>query len=405
MPRPRPLVLVDATLLRTVTGFYGMGRFAYDLLLGLAETRREWDERLSIATVTRLRLPSRFELSQDLAVAADEAIAERGRVDYYEAANRRRLLLGAAAHRVGASLVHMTQEAGSPLVLRVPRLATCHDLIPLVYPREYLAGGADDGLALGWRTEHAKRFAKDARRYRRAARIVAISERTKRDLVEILHVDPSSIDVVHNGVDLSRFEGATAEDDAARRKAIGVGRVPYAVYVGACDWRKNLPGLFAATNRARREVEVELVWAGRIEPSENERVEREAREAGVRPSLRQLGFVADADLPALYRGAVAHVFLSRLEGFGLTVVEAMASGCPVIVARGSATDEIAGDAGIVVDPDDIEGAGAALARLCRDPDERARRIALGRVRARQFDRANMARGYVESYLRALRTAT
>jgi glycosyltransferase involved in cell wall biosynthesis len=401
MPSPRPVVLVDATLLRTVTGFYGMGRFAYDLLHGLAQTRADWQGRLSIATVTRLRLPARFTTSEDLAAAADEAIAERGTVDYHETLARRRLLLGAAAHRAGASLVHMTQEAGAPIVLRLPRIATCHDIIPLVYPREYIGGDPDDGLALAWRTAYARRFAKDLRRYRRAARVVAISERSRDDLVTILGVARARVDVVPNGVDLTRFEGATSADDAARRAALGVGRRPYAVYVGACDWRKNLPGVFAAVNRARREVDLELVWAGRVERHEAERIEREAREAGIRPHLRRLGFVSDADLPALYRGAVAHVFLSRLEGFGLTVVEAMASGCSVVVGRGSATDEIAGDAGIIVDPEDVESAGAALARLAREPDERARLVALGRARARHFDRARMALGYVESYLRAL----
>jgi glycosyltransferase involved in cell wall biosynthesis len=401
MTSPRPVVLVDATLLRTVTGFYGMGRFAYDLLHGLEQTRAEWEGRLRVATVTRLSLPARFEVRDDLAAAADEAIAERGSVDYVHALYLRRLLLGAAARRAGAGAVHMTQEAGSPVVLRVPRIATCHDVIPLVYPRKYLGGDPDARVPLTWRTEHAKRLGKDLRRYRRAARVVAISDRSKRDLVDLLRVDPAKIDVVHNGVDLSRFVDPAPGDDEARRARLGVGRRPYVVYVGACDWRKNLPGLFMAVNRARRDVDLDLVWAGRLERHEAERVEREAREAGVRPNLRRLGFVSDADLPALYRGAVAHVFLSRLEGFGLTVVEAMASGCPVVVGRGSATDEIAGDAGLIVDPEDVEGAAAAIVKLHGDEGERARLVALGRARARHFDRARMARGYVESYLRTL----
>ena len=265
MTSPRPVVLVDATLLRTVTGFYGMGRFAYDLLHGLEQTRGEWEGRLRIATVTRLALPARFDTREDLAAAADEAIAERGSVDYHHALHLRRLFLGAAARRAGAGLVHMTQEAGSPIVLRVPRLATCHDIIPLVYPRHYLGGDPDALLPIAWHRERAKRIGKDLRRYRRAARVVAISDRSKRDLVELLDVDPARIDVVHNGVDLSRFVDPAPGDDEARRARIGVGRRPYVVYVGACDWRKNLPGLFAAVHRARRDVDLDLVWAGRLE--------------------------------------------------------------------------------------------------------------------------------------------
>lgn len=401
MKDARPVVLVDATLLRTVTGFYGMGRFAFDLLHGLEETRAEWEPRVRIATVTRLGLPGGFDVREDLAAAADEAMAVRGEHDYVYTLYLRRLLLGAAARRAGAGLVHMTQEAGSPVVLRVPRIATCHDVIPLVFPREYLGGHPDALVPIAWKAEHAKRFGKDLRRYRRAARVVAISDRSKRDLVDILGVDAAKIDVVHNGVDLSRFAQPTPGDDEARRARLGLGRRPYVVYVGACDWRKNLAGLFAAVRRARRDVDLEVVWAGRLERSEAQRMDRLAREAGVGESLRRLGFVADADLGAVYRGAVAHAFLSRLEGFGLTVVEAMASGCPVVVGRGSATDEIAGDAGIIVDPDDVEGAAAAIVALARDPSERTRRIELGRERARHFARARMARGYVESYLRAL----
>jgi len=117
--------------------------------------------------------------------------------------------------------------------------------------------------------------------------------------------------------------------------------------------------------------------------------------------VRFLGFVADADLAALYRAAVALLFLSRLEGFGLPVAEAMAAGCPAIVSRASGSDEVAGDSGIVVDADDTPAAAKAISRLARSPEHRAELGRRGRARVPTFDRREMARGYVKSYLAAL----
>src|SRR4029079_12581403 len=114
-----------------------------------------------------------------------------------------------------------------------------------------------------------------------------------------------------------------------------------------------------------------------------------------------VGFVAERDMPGLYRRAVAHLFLSRLEGFGFSVVEAMAAGCPVIVARGSATDLVAGDAAIIVDADDPGAAGRAIVELASDPRARQSRIDLGRERARFFDRNRMAREYADLYKRIM----
>src|SRR5262249_36156489 len=110
-----------------------------------------------------------------------------------------------------------------------------------------------------------------------------------------------------------------------------------------------------------------------------------------------LGFITDEELAVLYRAATAHLFVSRLEGFGYTVVEAMASGCPVVASSGSSLDEVAGDASLTVDPEDPRAIGEALHRPAPDPALRASLSSKGRARAPLFSRLEQARGTAAAY--------
>ena len=388
----RPLVLFDATSIRMGSGMRGIGRFTLDLLYGLETTRAEWEAQLDIVALTDLGRGPRWSTTRDLRAAGEETTAARAtHNDLYLL--RRWLWLGPATRDARADLLFMPEARGVPPLLGVPRVVTCHDLIPLAHPEHYLSGS---GLRL------QQRRLMELRRYRGARRVVAISERTRRDVVTLLGVPPARVDVVPNGVDVARFadEGAKARD-GERLRELGLGARPFVLYLGNGDWRKNVPTLFAAVAHAARTLDLEIAWAGVLEDYVKERVLRQAREAGVESRLRLLGFVADEVLPALYRGALAHVFLSRIEGFGLTAVEAMAAGCPVLLARGSGTDEVAGEAGFVVDADDARGAGDLLLQLAQQPASRSERVALGRARARVFGREHCARGYVQSFQRAL----
>ena len=206
--------------------------------------------------------------------------------------------------------------------------------------------------------------------------------------------------MVPNGIHLAQWSSPAGAEDVLRRARLGVGARPYLFYVGYCDFRKNVRAMLETLAIARRSVDVELVWAGDLPPAKLEAMKLLARQNGVDGAVRFLGFVADPDLAALYRGAVALLFLSRLEGFGLPVAEAMAAGCPAIVARSSGSDDVAGDAGIIVDPDDVLAAAEAAVRLARSGDAREELVRRGRERVGRFDRREMARGYVRSYLRA-----
>jgi glycosyltransferase involved in cell wall biosynthesis len=398
-----PEVLIDATLLRTGSGLYGIGRVTHDLLHGLANIRPEWEGRMKIAALGDLDLRGRGPISDDLAGLADEAMAARGTASG-ALFSLRRAYLGSVTRRRGAALLHMPEMRGTPILAKVPRISTCHDLIELRDPRHYL------GVCLrypdrwlGWRAGYPLVTAMERHRYHEARRIVAISNETRDDLVRFLGIEHERIDVVPNGIDLARFRDrpSSAAEDRAVVDKYGLGARPFVLYVGSCDYRKNVPTMLAALEKIRQTLDVDLAWAGGLPARKLAAARRQIREAGVGAHVKMLGFVPDAELPSLFRGALSHLFLSRIEGFGLTVIESMIAGCPVVLARGSGCDEMAGDAARVVDADDAEGAAAAVVALSRDATLRARCIERGKLRAEAYGRERMARGYVDSYARAL----
>jgi glycosyltransferase involved in cell wall biosynthesis len=203
---------------------------------------------------------------------------------------------------------------------------------------------------------------------RRAARVLAISERTKRDLVELYHVPPGRIVVTPLGVD------PVFHPDGAG------GRRDYLLFVGAVQRRKD--PLAAAAVAA--ELGLRLVAVG---PEKEPGLAAELRRAGA--EVR--GYVPKDELAALYRGAACLVLPSRYEGFGLPVVEAMASGTPVVAAPDPALVETAGDAALYAGP------GELAATVRRALAERERLVAAGLERARRFTWAETARRTVAVY--------
>ena len=260
--------------------------------------------------------------------------------------------------RLGAALVH-TQYA-LPFRSPCPVVVTIHDL-----SFEHGLMGRRDRLVFERVVPRAAR---------EAARVLTVSERTKRDLVEHYGIPPERIVVTPNGVDPA-FHPATQDAPAAR---------PYALAVGAIQERKNQPAALAAA----REAGLELVVVG---PVKDERVAAELREGGARLE----GYVEVERLAELYRGAACLVQSSRYEGFGLPVVEAMASGTPVVTVPDPALVEVAGDAAVVV-PE-----GELAAGIRRALEERDILAAAGLERARAFTWEATARATVTAYVEAL----
>jgi len=259
--------------------------------------------------------------------------------------------------RLGAALVH-TQYA-LPYRCPCPAVVTIHDL-----SFEHGLMGRRDRLVFERVVPRAART---------AARVLTVSERTKRDLVEHYGIPPERVVVTPNGVDPA-FHPAT-QTAAAR---------PYALAVGAIQERKNQRAALAAA----RDAGIELVVVG---PVKDERAAAELREGGARLE----GYVEVERLAELYRGAACLVQSSRYEGFGLPVVEAMASGTPVVTVPDPALVEVAGEAAVVVPEAEL------AAGIRRAVEERDTLAAKGLERARAFTWEAAARATVTAYAEAV----
>ncbi|HET6507434.1 MAG TPA: glycosyltransferase family 1 protein [Baekduia sp.] len=222
-----------------------------------------------------------------------------------------------------------------------------HDVAPLREP--------------GWYSELYVRYQRAVlpRIARRAARIIAPSAFSKREVVELLGVPDQRVSVVPGGVD-ARFAPDAGAD--AARAALGLAGKPYVLTVASRTARKNLNVLDLAARRLAARG-VDLVAAGGDRPQFRD----DDADGAARAGVRALGHVDDALLPGLYAGAAAFVLPSLYEGFGLTALEALAAGVPVVAADRGALPEVCGDAAQLVDPDDAEAIADALERALDDP--------------------------------------
>jgi glycosyltransferase involved in cell wall biosynthesis len=256
------------------------------------------------------------------------------------------------------ALVHF--QYALPPFLRSPAVVTVHDLS---FERDRTVMSGVDRLVFRTVVPRA---------VRRAARVLTVSGRTKRDLVDLYGADPAKVVVTPNGVDPAFAPGANG------------GSGGFVLYVGAIQARKD--PLAAAD--AAAEAGLPLVVAG---PEREPELARELRSRGA--EVR--GYVEKDELADLYRRAAAVVVPSRFEGFGLPVVEAMASGTPVVTTPDPALREVAGDAALYADR---AGLGQAVVRAVA---ERERLAAAGLERAQRFSWSETARRTLEVYREVL----
>jgi glycosyltransferase involved in cell wall biosynthesis len=220
---------------------------------------------------------------------------------------------------------------------------------------------------------------------RRASFVVADSENTANDVICLLGVPPERVAVVPGGVD-ARFQPVTdPEGLQAMRRRLQVESAPYVLFVGVIEPRKNLQGLIAAFELAKKRYRLphKLVVVGRKGWLSDGIYEKYQR-SSVREDIVFPGFIPDADLPTLYSAAAALVMPSFYEGFGLPLLEAMACGTPVIASNAASLPEVVGDAAPQVDPNDIDALAETLAQILQDNGLRAINRVRGLERAAQF---------------------
>lgn len=297
------------------------------------------------------------------------------------------------ARRQRAILLHIPHFS-APIWSPRPLVVTIHDAIPLLLPAYRSSRGARLRLAIARRTVH------------QAALVLTPSHAAARDIERLLAIPAERIRVTPEaaGPEYQAVEPENASEvrDVARRFGV-FGR--YIFNASGLDVRKNLPVLLEAFARIQSHLEapIHLVIAGA--PHTTNRtifppLAPEIEQRGLQDRVVLTGFVSDADKLALYQGAAIYATPSLAEGFGLTVLEAMACGVPVIAANRTSLPEVVGDAGLLVEPDGAAFADALLAVLNR-PDRAATLRERGLTRAATFSWERTARLTLNAYREAI----
>ena len=224
---------------------------------------------------------------------------------------------------------------------------------------------------------------------RRAKHILTVSEFSAADIAQRFDVPREKITVAYQAAspDFHPRDKQTCQEHLAR--AYGI-RAPFILYVGRIQARKNLARLVQAYARVRKQGSTAtLVIVGKKD-WQSELVLKTIQELGLESSVLFPGFVPFEDLPLFYNSAEVFVFPSVFEGFGLPVIESMASGVATITSRGSSLQEVAGDGALLIDPSDTDSMAAALEKVLSDRELRESLAAAGIRRARQFSQDDLA---------------
>ncbi len=301
---------------------------------------------------------------------------------------------------------HRLESWALPLELLRARLDLLHSpdfVTPRMWPRASVVTVHD--LAFFRRpellTRDSSRYYRGVRRSVRAAhRVIAVSDHTRRELLSLTAVDPARVRVVHNGVHPSYFQRGSAADDAAAVSEMGV-REPFILFVSTIEPRKNVTTLLEAYRRLRDEgVTASLALAG-ADGWHSKAVYDRAEELGLSGKALFLGFVDDDGLGALYRRAALLAHPAIDEGFGLTPLEAMASGCPVVASNAGSLPEVLGTAAVLLPPADVDEWTSAVRAVLASPARLQELAERGMERSARFTVELMAERTLAVYREAL----
>jgi glycosyltransferase involved in cell wall biosynthesis len=269
-----------------------------------------------------------------------------------------------------------------------PSIIICHDIIERVM-REYWAGPSYRAFIWLYTTGTMK-----------ADIVVTPSRRTAEDIRQYFSTNPPRVEVIHHGVDRTRFHPMD------RRIFLRNFGLPedrrYMLYVGSEQPRKNVPAVVRTFIRAKKEIpDLVFLKVGRADEVKghpvHEQLLKELSEAGLGNQAFFFDFVPDDLIPAAYSAADVFVFPSLYEGFGMPVLEAMACGTPVVTSNTTAIPEVAENAAILVPPTDEDAILESTLRVLRDDELRADLTAKGRARAEELNWDKAARKLLELY--------
>jgi glycosyltransferase involved in cell wall biosynthesis len=301
----------------------------------------------------------------------------------------RQILLHQAVKRAGISLMHFPYYV-EPILTRAPFILTIHDM---------------DTYAAPYRHSAATRIYQNGLLRllsRRAAAVVTVSDFSRQEILKHLPGARGKVRIVRNGLPACFLNGR-ADAGVAAANAFRPSDKPYFLYTGGLGTRKNLRRMVKAFAMARTATgsEAELLVTGELAEVGHALVTF-VRENGLEDWVRFTGYVPDEAMPALYRGAVAALYPSLYEGFGLPVLEAMASGTPMVTSKDSPMEEVANGAAVLVNPRSTTEIAAAIGALMMDSELAARLGARGPARAAIFSWENAARQCLSIYEEFLR---
>ena len=296
-------------------------------------------------------------------------------------------------------VLHVVEPfAHPPLYLqRDTRLVvTVHDLIPLRMRRALLRGSLSGRLrGLGVRMGLST--------LQRADAVIAVSHQTRRELQRLLRIEEHKLHVIHEAVDPVTFRHGPTDGDARPLLArFGLADRRFVLHVGDVGDRKDFRSLLRAFATVRRDLPgLRLVMAGAtvadVRFAATRAFWQHVDELGLRASVVATGFLETTDLARMYQSALALLFPTRMEGFGLPLLEAMHCGCPVVACELPVFRELAGAVDWLVPIGDTAAMSEQIVRLARDDGEFARRRDHGLARAALFGRATMGRRTLDVY--------
>jgi glycosyltransferase involved in cell wall biosynthesis len=366
----------------------GMGQHLLHLLEGL-DSLEEKDQQYTLLaprfrrayTVRAPQLSNRFREVE--VVSALARLGENVEQVWWEQAG---IVLAGIREKV--DLLHCPYWS-NPVWSPWPTVVTVHDVIQFVLP-EY-----------AWRKISRLYFGLVSAGARRADAVITVSECSKRDIEKLLGLPPERIHVIGNAVDASLFPVRDPWLLASVRERYAIGP-RFVLYFGGFDLRKNVPRLIEAYARLpeRLRREYQLVIAGRYQhlghplyPDPRVTVQR----LGLEGNVVFTGQIREQDKGPLYSAATLFAFPSLYEGFGMTPLEAMACGTPVVTSNRSALPEVVGDAGVLVDPYDTDAIAQALEEMLENTAQREELSRRGLERARRFTWPQVAEQTVRVY--------